>query len=57
MLAIHDSILVEVEDNERGAARAQQVAAIGKEVYERDYGVRGRKMYFDIVPERWDEKH
>lgn len=57
VLAIHDSILVEVEDNERGAAKAAQVAAIGKEVYERDYGVRGRKMYFDIVPERWDEKH
>ena len=56
VLAIHDSIVVEVEDNERGVAMATRVAAIGKEVYERDYGIRGRKMYFDIVPERWDEK-
>jgi len=56
VLAIHDSIVVEVPDNEAGAAQAAQVAAIGKQVYERDYGTRGRTMYFDIVPERWDEK-
>lgn len=57
VLAIHDSIVVEVPDDERGAGLAARVADIGKQVYERDYGVRGRKMYFDIVPERWDEKH
>jgi DNA polymerase I-like protein with 3'-5' exonuclease and polymerase domains len=56
VLAIHDSVVVEVTNDARGRAQAAEVAAIGKEVYERDYGVRGRKMYFDIVPERWEEK-
>lgn len=56
LLAIHDSIVVEVPDNEQGAQMARDVAAIGKAVYEKDYGVRGRKMSFDIVPERWEKK-
>lgn len=56
VLAIHDSIVVEVPDDESGRALAQRVADIGKEIYERDYGVRGRKMTFDIQPERWDKK-
>lgn len=56
VLAIHDSIVVEVPEGPRGMAMAQQVADIGKQVYERDYGIRGRKMSFDIVPEPWDKK-
>ena len=56
VLAIHDSIVVEVEDSPAGCLLAQQVADIGKAVYESDYGVRGRKMTFDIKPERWDKK-
>jgi len=56
VLAIHDSIVVEVPDSDYGEHLARQVAAIGKEVYERDYGVRGRTMYFDIVPKRWGHK-
>lgn len=56
VLAIHDSIVVEVPKGDRGLAMAQAVANIGKQVYERDYGVRGRKMSFDIIPERWDKK-
>lgn len=56
VLAIHDSDVVEVPDTEEGYAMALRVAEIGKEVYERDYGVRGRKMSFDILPERWDKK-
>jgi len=56
VLAIHDSIVVEVPDNDEGHRMAQQVADIGKQVYERDYGIRGRKMSFDIIPKRWDKK-
>jgi len=53
VLAIHDSMVVEVPDTDAGYSLAQQAAAIGTEIYERDYSVRGRKMSFPIVPERW----
>lgn len=56
VLAIHDSIVVEVPEGERGWLMAVQVAGIGKQVYEKDYGIRGRKMSFDIVPEPWSKK-
>lgn len=55
ILAIHDSDVVEVPDTEQGYEMALQVARIGKQVYEQDYGIRGRKMSFDIVPKRWSE--
>ena len=56
LLAIHDSDLIEVPDTDEGYAMALRVAEIGKEVYERDYGVRGRNMSFDIQPKRWGQE-
>lgn len=56
VLAIHDSIVVEVPDNAEGEQMAYQVARIGKQVYEKDYTVpaRGnRVMKFDIKPKLW----
>lgn len=53
VLAVHDSLVVEVPEGDAGYAMAQQAAQIGTEIYERDYGVRGRPMRFPIVPELW----
>lgn len=53
LLQIHDSLVVEVKADESGRQQARDAARIGTEVFERDYGIRGRKMPFPIVPELW----
>jgi len=53
LLQIHDSLVTRHPDTPEGWAQAQRVSAIGNEVFERYFGVRGRTMHFGIEPERW----
>lgn len=53
LLQIHDSLVVEVPASEAGRQQARDIARIGTEVFERDYGIRGRKMPFPMTPELW----
>lgn len=56
ILAIHDSIVVEVPEGDTGRDMAFRAAEIGRRVYEKEYSLRGRVMKFDMEPTLWSEQ-
>jgi DNA polymerase I-like protein with 3'-5' exonuclease and polymerase domains len=56
LLQIHDSLVTEHTDDEKGHKEAQLVSEIGQKCFEQYFSVRKRHMNWGISPDRWDEK-